>query len=122
MDRKAKVLAELIDSRGSRRAFAEEIGLPPTTLQSMLTRGVGRASIDNVIKVCRALGITVEDLENMAHGENETTAVKQDNEKLSEEEILTLAAHQVGHDGPLTEKELEQIKLAVKIALAKDNK
>nr|WP_253896040.1 hypothetical protein [Corallococcus exercitus] len=58
----------------------------------------------------------------MAHGENETTAVKQDNEKLSEEEILTLAAHQVGHDGPLTEKELEQIKLAVKIALAKDNK
>ena len=66
MDGKAKVLAKLIDKRGSRRAFAEKIGIPPTTLQSMLQRGVGRASIDNVIKVCRELGITVERLEEMA--------------------------------------------------------
>ena len=39
---------------------------------------------------------------------------------LSEEEILTLAAHQVGHEGELTEEQLAQIKLAVKIALARD--
>lgn len=42
--------------------------------------------------------------------------------KLSEEEILTLAAHQVGHEGPLTEEQLAQIKLAMKIALAKNDK
>lgn len=41
---------------------------------------------------------------------------------LSEEEIFTLAAHQVGHDGPLTEEQLAQIKLAMKIALAKNEK
>lgn len=70
MDDKAKVLAKLIDKKGvSRRAFAEEAGIPPTTLQSMLQRGVGRASIDNVIKVCRLLGITVEQLEEMAEME-----------------------------------------------------
>ncbi|MEL7656206.1 MAG: helix-turn-helix transcriptional regulator [Bacillota bacterium] len=41
---------------------------------------------------------------------------------LKEDEILTLAAHQVGHEGELTESDLDKIKLAVKIALAKDNK
>jgi hypothetical protein len=95
LDSKAKVLMDLIDRRGSRRAFAEEIGLPPTTLQSMLTRGVGRASIDNVMKVCKALGITVEQLDDMANPEN------------AEYEIKTLAAH---HDGQQwTEEELEEI-------------
>ena len=96
MDAKAKVLAELIDRRGSRRAFAESIGLPPTTLQSMLTRGVGRASIDNVMKVCRALGITVEQLEAMAQGHGETG------------EIMTIAAHHDGEDW--TEEELQEIE------------
>ncbi|CAG5091875.1 Helix-turn-helix domain protein [Thermobacillus xylanilyticus] len=96
MDAKAKVLAELIDRRGSRRSFAESIGLPPTTLQSMLTRGVGRASIDNVMKVCRALGITVEQLESMAQSWEENR------------EIGTIAAHHDGEDW--TEEELEEIE------------
>jgi len=102
VDNKAKVLASLIDARGSRRAFAESIGLPPTTLQSMLTRGVGRASIDNVIKVCRALGITVEQLEDMACKLNGQA----DNQQ--EIEIESLAAH---HDGEeWTEEELDEIE------------
>lgn len=96
MDNKAKVLAELIDRRGSRRAFAEEIGIPPTTLQSMLTRGVGRASIDNVIKVCRALGITVEQLEEMA------------NRLDKGDDIQTIAAHHEGEEW--TEEELAEIE------------
>lgn len=44
------------------------------------------------------------------------------NDKLTEEQILTLAAHQVGHKGTLSETDLDKIKLAVKIALAKDDK
>jgi molybdenum cofactor biosynthesis enzyme MoaA len=96
LDAKAKVLAGLIDKRGSRRAFAEEIGLPPTTLQSMLTRGVGRASTDNVIKVCRALGITVEQLEEMANKSDEA------------DDIQTIAAHHEGEEW--TEEELAEIE------------
>lgn len=92
MDKRAKILSELIDKRGSRRAFAEEIGLPPTTLQSLLTRGVGKASIDNVMKVCRALGITVEQLQAMANNHS----------------IDTIAAHHDGEDW--TEEELEELE------------
>lgn len=62
------VIERLIDEKfSSKRQFAEHIGLPPTTLQSILKRGIGKSSIDNVIRICRGLGITVEDLEKMAN-------------------------------------------------------
>ncbi|USK54399.1 helix-turn-helix domain-containing protein [Cytobacillus solani] len=70
MDKRTEVIERLIDETGlSKKAFAEKIGLPPTTLRSMLQRGVGNASVDNVIKVCKGLGITTEELEDMANGE-----------------------------------------------------
>ena len=34
-----------------------------------MKNGVGRASVDNVIQICKTLGITVEELESMASGE-----------------------------------------------------
>ncbi|MGR6911792.1 LexA family transcriptional regulator [Bacillus sp. BSL6] len=68
---KSEVIKQLIEKSGySRRAFAEKIGLPPTTLQSMLSRGMGKATIDNVIKVCKGLGITIDELENMAENDS----------------------------------------------------
>lgn len=67
MDKRTEVLKLLINDTGlSKKAFAEKIGLPPTTLRSMLSRGVGNASVDNVLKVCKGLNITTEILEEMA--------------------------------------------------------
>ncbi|MGG0645458.1 LexA family protein [Bacillus mycoides] len=75
--KKAEIITRLIKDAGySKRAFAEKIGLPPTTLQSMLSRGIGKASIDNVIKVCKGLGITTDDLERLANQNNDM--VKED--------------------------------------------
>lgn len=74
MDKRTEVIERLIINTGlSKKAFAERIGLPPTTLRSMLERGIGNATVDNVIKVCRGVGITTEELEEMAHGEKPTT-------------------------------------------------
>jgi transcriptional regulator with XRE-family HTH domain len=67
LDKRTKILDNLIGKTGlSKKAFAEKVGLPPTTLRSMLERGIGNASVDNVIKVCRGLGITVDELDQMA--------------------------------------------------------
>lgn len=64
---RTQIIAEMIDNEwSSRKKFAESIGIPPTTLQSIIQRGVGKASIDNVLKVCKGLGISVEQLEEMA--------------------------------------------------------
>lgn len=92
---KAAVLKKLIEETGmSMKAFSEKVGIPYTTLYSILERGVGKASVDNVIKICKALGITIEDMERMASGE--------------ENEIYTIAAHHEGEEW--TEEELEEIE------------
>lgn len=68
--KRTQIIESMIDEKWkSRRRFAEHIGIPPTTLQSILKRGVGNASIDNVIKICKGLGITIEQLEEMSKEE-----------------------------------------------------
>jgi len=68
--KRTQIIESMIDEKWkSRRRFAEHIGIPPTTLQSILKRGVGNASIDNVIKICKGLGITIEQLEEISKEE-----------------------------------------------------
>lgn len=40
----------------------------------------------------------------------------------TKDDIFTQAAHMVGHEGPLTDEERNNVALAIKIALAKNNK
>lgn len=66
---KAKILEQLIKEKGySLKAFAEKCQIPYTTLYTMLKNGVGKASVNTVITVCKNLGITVEQMESMAEG------------------------------------------------------
>lgn len=68
---RAEIVKRLIDETGlSTKAFAEKAGLPYTTLRSMLNRGLGGAAVDNVLKVTKALGITVDELEQMVGEKN----------------------------------------------------
>lgn len=58
-------LQELILARyRSLREFAMMIDMSPSTLDSMLKRGLDRATIGNVIKVCNALHISIDELAN----------------------------------------------------------
>lgn len=66
---KAKILEQLIKDQGyNLKSFAEKCGIPYTTLYGIIKNGVGRASVDNIIIICRNLGIKIEDLEEMAQG------------------------------------------------------
>ncbi|QQK75057.1 helix-turn-helix transcriptional regulator [Salicibibacter cibarius] len=70
-DKRTEIVKKLIgETELSTKAFAEKAGLPYTTLRSMLQRGIGNASVDNVMKVCKALNITTDELQEMA--ENNT--------------------------------------------------
>lgn len=58
-------LKELITSRyRSLREFAQIIDMTPSTLDSMLKRGLDRATIGNIIKVCNELHISIDELAN----------------------------------------------------------
>lgn len=66
---KAKILERLIKEQGfSIRSFAQKCGIPESTLYTILKKGVGRASVDNIILICQNLGIKVEELESLASG------------------------------------------------------
>lgn len=56
-------LKDLILSRyKSIREFTIIIDMPYTTIDSIFRRGVGNSSVSNVIKICKALGISADEL------------------------------------------------------------
>lgn len=119
--KRGQFLVEIMEKRGfNAMSLSKASGVPYTTIRSMIERDLTNASIDNVLKICRVLDI---DAEALADPENwlskEKNKSKESNE-LTDEEILTLAAHRVGYGGELTEEELKQIKKAIRIALEKE--
>ena len=68
---KAKILERLIKESGyNLKSFASKCGIPYTTLYGIIRNGVGKASVDNIIIICKNIGITIDELENMANGSN----------------------------------------------------
>lgn len=60
-----KKIKEMIISRyGSLRHFCAKIDVPYSTIDSILKRGIGNANVLNVIKICDALGISIDSLKN----------------------------------------------------------
>ena len=56
-------LKDLILKRyNSIREFSITTDIPYTTLDSILKRGIGNSSVTNVIKICKALGISTDAL------------------------------------------------------------
>lgn len=113
---KEEIVEHLMKKAGysSRRQFAEAIGIPPTTLNSMLTRGLGKASIDNVLKVCKGLGITVEELEMMeANGWSEPRRDQNKPHSIKLELPLygSIAAGALSTVDPVTKDDVEYIAL-----------
>ncbi len=87
--------ALIIQEYGSLKKFTEIIGMPWTTLDSILKRGVANSNITNVLKITRELGL---DAEKLVEGE----ICK------SSSEPTTLAAHFDGDE--YTEDELDEIR------------
>lgn len=48
----------------SLREFTQTIDMPYQTMDSILKRGVDKASISNIIKICKALDISADELAN----------------------------------------------------------
>lgn len=44
------------------REFTIAVDMPYTTIDSIFRRGIGNSSVSNVIKICKALGISADDL------------------------------------------------------------
>lgn len=96
-------LQELILRRyHSIREFTIAIDIPYTTLHSIFKRGIGNSSVTNIIKICKALGISADAL---ADGEikpiNDHNA-KLLNDKIEVKEILDDTKDILTHCGFIT--------------------
>ena len=57
-----KIKEMIITRYGSLSYFCKKIGLPYSTIDSILKRGLAKANVINVIKICNELGISVDSL------------------------------------------------------------
>ena len=62
MTKEAYIRALILQRSPNIKEFAASIQMPYTTLLGMLKNGLGGAAVDNVIRVCRALDLTIEEL------------------------------------------------------------
>ena len=52
----------IIEKYGSVLSFSTYVKIPNTTIATILNRGIHKASIDNVLKICKALQISADEL------------------------------------------------------------
>lgn len=90
--------------------LSDKTGISKSTLQRYETGFIKNLGIDKLEMLANALGVSPAYL--MGWKEKQPT-------ELDETEIITQAAHKVGHEGPLSDDEVDKVKLAIQIALAK---
>lgn len=62
MTTEEKLRNKMIEEYGSVRNFVKYTDLKYTTVDSILRRGVLNSNVNNVIKICKALGISTDEL------------------------------------------------------------
>lgn len=95
-------LKDLILKRyNSLREFSISIDIPNSTLDSIFRRGINNSSVANVIKICKALNISVDAL-----GDGEIVPLKFKltpiNERFEVKDILSDTADRLIHSGEIT--------------------
>lgn len=95
-----KELRELIERRyGSVRQFSIEIDMPASTINSILKRGIANSNVENVLKICSALGIRPEIfsslIENTDDKYKEIVSIYEKLDQTRQEKVLNFASDQL---------------------------
>lgn len=98
----------ILERYKSLREFAIKIDMPYSTMDTILKRGVDKANVYNIIKICKELNI---DTEALGEGRIEC--------KQTDYQVSTIAAHKDKIDVDWTEEELEDIENFKKYVLSK---
>ena len=84
------------------RDFTNHVGLPYTTLDSMFRRGIANSSVSNVIKVCKALSISVDALADGEIAPIKPRTVTPAKDMLEVNDILDSTKEVLTHGGKIT--------------------
>ena len=91
MEQRAEILKKLMEDKGVKVSDIVKIsGLPYSTVKAILERGAEKAGYVNVCKICNALGISADELEEMVSDNNyqpTTRAAHFDGTEFTEDEL-----------------------------------
>ena len=75
------IASEIKKQYKSVRRFAMHIGIPQTTLFSVLKNGISGTAFDTVVKICQTLGINVINLKRPLNGKQNVWKYQNGEEK-----------------------------------------
>jgi len=85
---------------------------------------IGEPRLETARILASFFRITIDQLSRPDHPSDDQGQTEEEarEEAWTDERILTLAAHRIGYEGELTAEQLAKVKLAMRIALAGENK
>ena len=120
MTTEEKLKSFILTQYRSLREFTQEIGMPYSTMTTLLKRGVDNSSVTNVIKICQALGISTDDLAegNIVPINRTMPEAKKIENILNATKQELLNAEKLTFDNePATEDEVNDIILLIDMAM-----
>lgn len=106
----------LISEKGyTIKSFSSFIKMPYNTLLSMLNNSIGGAAIDNVMKICRGLDITISDLQNYCDENTQCSTIS-----LTEHEKAVVIAYRNKPDMQSAVDTLLNVKINTESEIASD--
>lgn len=96
---KEDYLKEMMELKsGNISAFSKYIGIPYTTIRSILERGIENAKVQNIIDICDGLGITPESLVNFEDSViSKTSKIMIQLDKAKQQKIYNFAEFQLSN-------------------------
>lgn len=116
----------IIEKYGSILAFSRVCEVPNSTINSFLTRGIGTATLSNILKVCNTLHISADEL---SKGRIVSNFTIKDNKSIDIVDILADAKSQLLNNEalmfngkPADEESIQSILSAMEVGIALANK
>lgn len=110
-----KIKNLIISRYGSLSSFCKKINLPCSTVDSILKRGIAKANVLNVIKICNELGLSVDSLK---HGIVEPVDVEY--EQVSPEQFATEVKFLLSKTNNLTEQQKQYLLNTLDIIVSEE--
>ena len=112
-----KLKSMILEKYGSMMEFSKHIGMPNPTLASIMSRGIHNASIQNIIKICKELDISADELANNRIVPNHHDDIREVSDLLSYMK-MNISTYSLTLDGkPLSEAENEALMDALELCV-----
>lgn len=104
----------IIERYGSVAAFSDKVGLPNSTMDSILRRGLGKANVENVMRICKELQISIDGLR---HGIIKPVTFK----NISQSELAFQTKYLISITEGLSEKKKQHLLSTIELTCYDDD-